>query len=140
MLVGTHDTRTDRNWRTRGRCRYAPDLFFEAENRNDADDAKKVCRSCPVLPECETWVADARPEFGVVAGMTPGERVARFGKPVAAYHQPVDEKKPKVALGKFCKLCGQQYTPAKMRQRYCRNCGLHHPDCRVRAFYGEVPR
>lgn len=139
MIVLSSTARQDKNWRARGHCKYAPDLFFDIDTHGQAPEAKRVCRGCPVLPDCETWVADARPEFGVVAGMTPAERLQRFGRPVTAYHEPVNAE-PKVQQGRHCRLCGQEFTPSKSRQRYCRPCGLHHPDNRVRAFYAGVPR
>lgn len=122
------------HWRTRGLCIPMPELFFVHGNTVLVEKAKKICERCPVLADCETWVADARPEFGVVAAMTPKERKAKFGPPINVFRPP---PKPKI---RWCRHCGHQFDPPqdKPRAGLCTPCGRIYPDPRTRAYYAEV--
>jgi WhiB family transcriptional regulator, redox-sensing transcriptional regulator len=42
----------------------------------EREAAKHVCQSCPVLDACREWALGQRTLFGVLGGMTPGERGA----------------------------------------------------------------
>ncbi|MFJ4624397.1 WhiB family transcriptional regulator [Streptomyces sp. NPDC088812] len=71
------------DWRDRGLClREDPDLFFPIGNINSGqavmqtDDAKAVCRRCPVMEQCLAWAVDAGPVEGIWGGTTEGERRA----------------------------------------------------------------
>ncbi|MFJ8357231.1 WhiB family transcriptional regulator [Streptomyces sp. NPDC093984] len=71
------------NWRDRGLClREDPDLFFPIGTINSAqvaiqtDEAKAVCRHCPVTEQCLAWAVDAGPIEGIWGGTTEGERRA----------------------------------------------------------------
>lgn len=70
------------NWRDRAACRVIddPELFFPNGTTGTAwlqiEDAKAVCRRCPVLASCGAWVL-ANPsltEHGVWAGVSQDER------------------------------------------------------------------
>jgi WhiB family transcriptional regulator, redox-sensing transcriptional regulator len=63
------------NWVVRGLCRSSdPDeLFVQGAAQNQA---KVICRGCPVRTECLADALDNRVEFGVWGGMTERERRA----------------------------------------------------------------
>jgi len=69
------------NWRQAAACRDAdPDLFFPVSAAGPAlrqiDEAKRICRACPVQAQCLTWALDHRVGFGVWGGATEDERRA----------------------------------------------------------------
>ncbi|MFJ8792459.1 WhiB family transcriptional regulator [Streptomyces sp. NPDC102462] len=71
------------DWRVRGLClREDPDLFFPIGSVNSGpaalqtDEAKAVCRHCPVMEQCLAWALDAGPVEGIWGGTTEGERRA----------------------------------------------------------------
>lgn len=76
----TNATRpTARTWSTFAACRKEdPELFFPIGDsgpaRVQAEQAKAVCRRCPVLNWCGAWVMEHRQEDGVWAATTPDER------------------------------------------------------------------
>lgn len=51
-----------------------PDRFFPADCRSPALDAKELCASCLVQPECLEYSLAAGEEFGVWGGLTEKER------------------------------------------------------------------
>jgi WhiB family transcriptional regulator, redox-sensing transcriptional regulator len=64
----------ERPWAAYASCRNAdPDLFFPAEGE-DAEAALKICRGCPVRPECLEWALDTRVRYGVWGGTTERDR------------------------------------------------------------------
>jgi WhiB family redox-sensing transcriptional regulator len=52
-------------------------LFVRGKAQNDA---KAVCKTCPVLAQCLAEALDSRTEFGVWGGMTERERRALLRK------------------------------------------------------------
>lgn len=73
--VPMHDRATD--WRDRAACRTDPDRMFPDNNSVGIDQAKEVCRSCPVWRQClRDALAVGDNEYGIRGGMTPGERRA----------------------------------------------------------------
>ncbi|GGX81657.1 WhiB family transcriptional regulator [Streptomyces fructofermentans] len=71
------------DWRERSLCRYeAPDLFFPigTHDRGPAllqtDEAKAVCRRCPVMGRCLDWALESGPVEGVWGATTEAERRA----------------------------------------------------------------
>lgn len=59
-----------------GLCRQTdPELFFP-EPGGDYEPAKRVCRACPVLPECFAWTMENIDQHvpGVWGGTTPTNR------------------------------------------------------------------
>ncbi|MFE6225335.1 MULTISPECIES: WhiB family transcriptional regulator [unclassified Streptomyces] len=70
-------------WRADAAClEVDPDLFFPvgtgAPALAQAEEAKKVCRRCPVREPClAEALAQAHPPSGVWGGLTEGERSAR---------------------------------------------------------------
>ncbi|MFH8443234.1 WhiB family transcriptional regulator [Streptomyces sp. NPDC018026] len=71
------------DWRERGLCLGEdPDLFFPVARVNSGqwavqtDEAKDVCRQCPVAERCLAWALAAGPVEGIWGGTTEGERRA----------------------------------------------------------------
>jgi WhiB family redox-sensing transcriptional regulator len=67
------------SWRDEAACRHAdPDLFFPVAATGPAlrqiDQAKRVCRACPVQASCLTWALDHGVATGVWGGTTEDER------------------------------------------------------------------
>ncbi|WP_210571983.1 WhiB family transcriptional regulator [Streptomyces sp. GESEQ-4] len=77
------------DWRVRGLCLSEdPDLFFPIGSINSgpatlqADEAKSVCRHCPVTRQCLAWAVEMGPVEGIWGGTTEGERRAMRRRPV----------------------------------------------------------
>jgi WhiB family redox-sensing transcriptional regulator len=73
------DLPADSNWRARGACAQEdPELFFPIGNTGPAllqiDEAKAVCRRCPVLATCANWTLETGQTHGVSGGMSENER------------------------------------------------------------------
>ena len=66
-------------WRTAAACRTEdPDLFFPngetGPNLVQAEEAKAVCRTCPVMEACLQWALSSGQQAGVWGGTTEKER------------------------------------------------------------------
>jgi WhiB family redox-sensing transcriptional regulator len=69
------DMVTTGNWRVSARCRNGdPDRLFVKGAKQQ--EARSICRGCPVLTQCLSYALDERVEFGVWGGMTERERRA----------------------------------------------------------------
>ncbi|WP_432020264.1 WhiB family transcriptional regulator [Streptomyces sp. 1222.5] len=69
------------DFRHRAVCREEdPELFFPIGNTGPAllqiEEAKAVCRRCPVTDQCLQWALEAGQEDGVWGGLSEGERRA----------------------------------------------------------------
>jgi WhiB family redox-sensing transcriptional regulator len=67
------------DWQTDANCR-APgmlDLMYDPER---VDQAKAVCRGCPVIGPCAEWALERQEPFGVWGGSTAAERHALLKK------------------------------------------------------------
>ena len=69
------------DWRHRAACRDEdPELFFPVGESGPAlaqtEQAKAVCRRCPVVDACLAWAIDAGEAHGVWGATTPEERRA----------------------------------------------------------------
>jgi WhiB family redox-sensing transcriptional regulator len=67
------------DWRSRAACRDAdPDLFFPegaaGPALRTAEQAKRLCETCPVQVRCLDWALDHHAAFGIWGGLTEGER------------------------------------------------------------------
>jgi WhiB family transcriptional regulator, redox-sensing transcriptional regulator len=69
------------NWRKIASCRDGdPDLFFPIGHSASGptlvqvDEAKAVCRRCPVMRQCLAYALDAHPVEGIWGGTTENER------------------------------------------------------------------
>jgi WhiB family redox-sensing transcriptional regulator len=91
-------------WQQDAACKDAPDpdVFFPGKGE-DAEAAKRVCASCPVLGEClEFALATMRaPErdHGVYGGLTPAERARLRGGPVLVRAHRLDSR-PQAIIGR----------------------------------------
>ena len=79
------DWRNDVDWRNRVDWRGGaacvgedPELFFPASTfgprMSQAEEARSICRRCPVTTDCLVWALDAGIEDGVWGGRTEEER------------------------------------------------------------------
>lgn len=69
------------DWRTQAACRDKdPELFFPVGNTGAAlkqiEEAKAVCRTCPVIDQCLKWALDTNQDSGIWGGLTEDERRA----------------------------------------------------------------
>jgi WhiB family redox-sensing transcriptional regulator len=69
------------DWRHRAICRDEdPELFFPIGNTGPAllqiEQAKSVCRRCPVIPDCLAWALESGQDAGVWGGLSEDERRA----------------------------------------------------------------
>ncbi|WP_405623099.1 WhiB family transcriptional regulator [Streptomyces sp. NBC_00076] len=69
------------NWREHAACSHEdPDLFFPIGTTGPAlvqeEQAKAVCRPCPVRDECLQWALDTGQTLGVWGGTSENERRA----------------------------------------------------------------
>lgn len=67
------------DWRQAAACRGKdPDMFFAVANTPAGTaqrrEAKRVCASCPVRPECLEWALETRQAAGVWGGMSARKR------------------------------------------------------------------
>ncbi|AJT64480.3 Transcriptional regulator WhiB1 [Streptomyces lydicus] len=69
------------DWRHRAVCREEdPELFFPIGNTGPAllqiEEAKAVCRRCPVMEQCLQWALESGQDSGVWGGLSEDERRA----------------------------------------------------------------
>jgi WhiB family redox-sensing transcriptional regulator len=69
------------DWRDRAACLDAdPELFFPIGNTGPAiaqiEEAKAVCRTCPVIDTCLKWALETGQDAGVWGGLSEDERRA----------------------------------------------------------------
>jgi WhiB family redox-sensing transcriptional regulator len=72
---------SDMQWLDRAACLgHDPELFFPVSavgpGQAHTEDAKRVCRTCPVLAECLEWAITGAVPFGVLGGLSEDERRA----------------------------------------------------------------
>jgi WhiB family transcriptional regulator, redox-sensing transcriptional regulator len=77
------------HWTDFAACRGVdPELFFPVSASGPALDqvaeAKRVCASCPVRPDCLAWALRAGESAGIWGGTTPEERRYLRLKPLPA--------------------------------------------------------
>lgn len=93
-------TNTRDSWQLHGSCRFEdPDLFFPTGTSGPAlaqtEEAKYVCRRCPVMEQCQKWSLDNGVDEGVWGGLDERERRsilrhrARGTTPAYATRQPL---------------------------------------------------
>ncbi|WP_121714467.1 WhiB family transcriptional regulator [Streptomyces sp. E5N91] len=73
------DFLTGTDWQARGACgREDPELFFPIGDVGpalmQAEEAKAVCRLCPVVEPCLRWAMETREVHGIWGGTSESER------------------------------------------------------------------
>ncbi|GHB67922.1 transcriptional regulator WhiB [Streptomyces viridiviolaceus] len=73
------DLPVNTDWRGRGACREEdPELFFPVGNTGGAflqiEEAKSVCRRCPVIETCLQWALETGQQHGVWGGLSEDDR------------------------------------------------------------------
>jgi hypothetical protein len=84
MTLGSaHGLNTPRAavWQDSAGCRKEdPELFFPTGDSGPwlltIEQAKAICRTCPVVEACAQWAADTRQDHGIFGGLTEQERRA----------------------------------------------------------------
>ncbi len=79
-----------RDWRHGAACRdQEPDLFFPTGDTGPAllqiEEAKDICRACPVIYQCLQWALESGQDYGIWGGLSEQER--RSLKRRAAYRR-----------------------------------------------------
>lgn len=82
------------SWPERAACLDEdPELFFPITNAGPAlrqiEQARRVCRRCPVQEECLRWALDTGQEAGVWGGLSEDERRELQRRPAGAARAPV---------------------------------------------------
>jgi hypothetical protein len=72
-------TKRSADWRDEAVCRNEdPELFFPAGStgpyRDQIEEAKAVCRRCPVIDACGRWALDTGQDTGIWGGLSEAER------------------------------------------------------------------
>lgn len=67
------------DWRDQAACRQEdPDLFFPVGTTGPAlgqiEQAKAICRGCPVIEDCLRFALDTGQDYGIWGGLTENER------------------------------------------------------------------
>ena len=62
------------DWVSQGLCgQVDPELFYPGQ-RDCGNEAKRLCRSCPVQTQCLTWALDHNETHGIWGGYSPQQR------------------------------------------------------------------
>ncbi|GGV51279.1 WhiB family transcriptional regulator [Streptomyces spectabilis] len=74
-----HVVHTSADWRHYAVCREEdPELFFPIGSTGPAllqiDEAKAVCRRCPVIEQCLRWALESGQQHGVWGGLSEDDR------------------------------------------------------------------
>jgi len=108
------------DWETRSVCSRGDDtLFFHPEGergatrRARAEEAKAICRSCPVMMECRAKALRTREPYGTWGGMSEDERAAVLaGTRVKKTAPRVNRKPTRPPL----LMTGQEIPPGSMQR------------------------
>lgn len=69
---------TSDQWREKAACLHAdPNLFFpppDGDAHTTLQQAKAICRICPVISRCLQWALATNETHGIWGGLTPEER------------------------------------------------------------------
>lgn len=62
-------------WQQRGACKgHDPDIFFPEGKGGTCQQAKAICRRCPVQVECLEWALQRKERYGIWGGKSYRER------------------------------------------------------------------
>lgn len=92
-MTATAHLADDDDWRNQAACRdQDPELFFPTGTGGPAalqtEQAKAVCRPCPVSEACLAWALDTGQDFGIWSGTTEEERRATKRRQAKAAARP----------------------------------------------------
>lgn len=110
-------------WRTNAACRETdPDLFFPIgaglAGRRQAEVAKGVCRSCPVMEQCAAHALAVREPYGVWGGLDERERERQIRRE-REIRASLRRARPDGAWAVDCPTCGAtEDRPCRSRARY----------------------
>jgi WhiB family redox-sensing transcriptional regulator len=107
------NTRTNTKWRDCAACRDAdPDTFFPIGESGPAldqiEEAKRICRICPVRAACLTWALDHQITHGIWGSTTAAERhvirrmpraITPFITGITSRDWPIDEEASRETRG-----------------------------------------
>lgn len=78
-------------WQYEGSCAHLDsDTFFSPDAERGAkriareENAKSICRTCPVIERCRQHALETREPYGVWGGMTAGERMRLIERRIAS--------------------------------------------------------
>jgi WhiB family redox-sensing transcriptional regulator len=63
-----------------GLCAEVDPKIFYPDKGETVNEAKKICRRCPVMSECGAWALRHAEPFGVWGGMSVNDREKALGK------------------------------------------------------------
>lgn len=65
-------------WRLQALCAQVdPELWFAQAGSDEADEAKRICKRCPVRRECGDHAVTCGEEYGIWAGRERGTKRSR---------------------------------------------------------------
>lgn len=79
ILVPVHEVPAPGPWARLARCRTAPTSLFFPTQGDDVDQAKDLCRGCPVLAECRDYALTYPRLHGVWGGLSERQREQMVG-------------------------------------------------------------
>jgi WhiB family redox-sensing transcriptional regulator len=87
------------HWRDYAVCQTVdPELFFPdgpgGATKAKAEQAKRVCKGCPVRRECLDWAFETGQHHGVLGGLTQEERLEfrRVTQPLSVHRRPAIDR------------------------------------------------
>jgi hypothetical protein len=107
----------------RGACQDEdPELFHpiggSKEARQQAENAKQVCRRCPIRTRCLEWALETRQDEGVLGGLTEEERRAiHRRRPRYQFQRRAAENIIKNRLGEFQELMAEDLELLEVAKR-----------------------
>jgi WhiB family redox-sensing transcriptional regulator len=138
-------------WRDQALCADAadPEIWFQDCDRDERDEAVRVCAACPVMRLCRQWALAVGVEYGVWGGLDEAQRRAlRSGAPLPTPTRTSPPTRPHACLECGTPLtgaqivvraltCGEECRLARKRRRP-QGCGTSSGYARHRAS-GEAP-
>jgi WhiB family redox-sensing transcriptional regulator len=73
LTYRVHGTDRGDDWRDQGLCRQADPEEFFAKSTPAIQRAKRICRACPVRPQCVQFAVTNGERFGVWGGLSQTE-------------------------------------------------------------------
>ncbi|MGW6790748.1 WhiB family transcriptional regulator [Streptomyces chartreusis] len=92
------------DWRSRAVCpQEDPELFFPIGRgglaKLQTEEAKSVCRRCPVQEQCLEWALETAQDSGVWGGQSEDERRAMRRRPTRQRARSAGAKQPTAGVG-----------------------------------------